>query len=541
MLRGDLTHLHCNGVLIPCDKNWELIWDYWYPLLSLDDFEFSRTWGVKNLKGARLKGSPEKRRFRDIRSTAEGRRVRLVTTANGIGDATWVAEGVAQAIASFPARLGAQEGRTKPLVGLPLVGTGHGGFENNRGELIKALVPALRLAAGDADIDVALVLDDARDYAAVQSIRGNADWKSFTEDELTTADDLGGKAARGELSLFLGAGVSMPLGLPDWKGLLENVAGTRIDEFEPARAPEIAGKWLEILGPERLYEGIADQLTVSGFAAGHLLLADLGVTQTVTTNYDNAYENALDGAHGRQGYRVLTKQLAVQPEPWVLKIHGDVTRPRSMVITNTDYDELPKDERKALLSIIDSLLLTSHLMFVGYSMGDSLFLDAADRVDGARHLSEDRPLPDVATVLALHSEAVLDRPGFRIRAMSPESAGNQVAARRLEIFLDRIAWAATREGRGALAYLLDTDYEDLFADDPQIGSLRAALKEVSRLAQRGPTQGDNLAWDRINQFLREIGAISRPWRTPQEHRDFHTRRGQGFRDRDRARRTHDQA
>ena len=42
---------------------------------------------------------------------------------------------------------GDDSGRARPLVGLPLVGTGHGGGRQQTGEIVKCLLPALRETA----------------------------------------------------------------------------------------------------------------------------------------------------------------------------------------------------------------------------------------------------------------------------------------------------------------------------------------------------------------------------------------------------------
>lgn len=165
------------------------------------------------------------------------------------------------------------------------------------------------------------------------------------------------------------------------------------------------------IGRDHFRNGAAAMLTASGFAPAHLLLASLGSKQTVTTNFDRAFESALNGAIGAANYRVMTQQLAQQPLSWLLKIHGDVDDPNSMVITEDDYEILEAD-RPALIAIVDSLLLTSHLMFVGYSMADPIIVKAAERVGRIRNLAANKPSRPLATVLALDPAAVSTLDGF---------------------------------------------------------------------------------------------------------------------------------
>lgn len=169
-----------------------------------------------------------------------------------------MADGVVDAIADLSTReLPPVPGRVKPLIGLPLVGTGAGGFETTRGVLIHELLPALIGAAREYDVDIALVLIDQRDHAAVQAVRRDF-WTEFVEEQpeiardLDIADELGGRAARGELSLFLGSGVSVPLDVPDWKTLLSTI-------FPPNYLDLFAGDGPTTQLSERLLQ-LADEL-----------------------------------------------------------------------------------------------------------------------------------------------------------------------------------------------------------------------------------------------------------------------------------------
>jgi hypothetical protein len=498
VLRGDLTQLHCSAILVPCDNNWELVWEYWSDLLQEEQFDLhSSTWG------ARLKGGGGGR-FWDV-APNRSRGIRLVVTADDQRNAHWVAKGVVEAIETFAKDLPRPRGRVKPLVTLPLVGTGAGGFDNRRGLLISALLPALRKAARDADIDVALVLRDDRDHAAVQGQRSAGDWEEFNAEHLSNADQLGARAARQELSLFLGSGVSVPLGLPDWKGLLKELTGKPIPAYSIEDAPFIAQK-LQDGGMKTLHAQVAERMDVSGFAPAHLLLAALGIRKTVTTNYDTAYETALDGSYGVNKYRVLTRQLAAQPEPWILKLHGDVRRPESIVITTDDYTRLDK-EHGSLHALVESLLLTSHLMFVGYSMGDLDFVKVADQVRKVRALAAESADENFATVLALHPGAVMQQEGFATIAML-KGQDDEAAARRLEIFLDRISWAAATQGQRSHVYLLDSDYKDLLADKPASTRLRDLLEALVDLPEDDPARKSN-AWPQVEAMLTDLGARPR--------------------------------
>ncbi len=57
--------------------------------------------------------------------------------------------------------------------------------------------------------------------------------------------------------------------------------------------------------------------------------------------------------------------------------------------------------------------------------------------------------------------------GERRYYVASDHVESNLAARRLEIFLDRMAWSASRTAGGAHEYLLDDHYRDLIGDDTE--------------------------------------------------------------------------
>lgn len=201
-------------------------------------------------------------------------------------------------------------------------------------------------------------------------------------------------------------------------------------------------------------------------------------------------------------YHTLAREHAVQPKTWLLKIHGDARRPDSIVLTTSDYARL-ESEHRAVLAVLETLLLTSHLLFVGYSMEDDDFTAAADRVRRIRALAETPSQDDFATVLALHPESVKPQAGLKTIPMLV-SGDTLAAARRLEIFLDRVSWAAAREHQRSHAHLLDPHYDDLFVNDPAATRLRELLAPLVTLDPGDPGRKSS-AWERVELLLRDFG------------------------------------
>lgn len=129
-------------------------------------------------------------------------------------------------------------GRDRPLVAVNLLGSGEGGLASRRLALCDHLVPALRSAADRTAIDVALVCWGAEAYSAAQRARkklvqsGDPTWTiantwalGLTSNHLLDSfSELAAAARAGHLVLFIGAGVSVNAGVPDWRRLIELVA-----------------------------------------------------------------------------------------------------------------------------------------------------------------------------------------------------------------------------------------------------------------------------------------------------------------------------
>jgi hypothetical protein len=64
---------------------------------------------------------------------------------------------------------------------------------------------------------------------------------------------------------------------------------------------------------------------------------------------------------------------------WLLKLHGTVASPADIVLTREDYLRYP-DRRGALAALVQALLITRHMMFVGFSLGDDNFHRIVDDV-----------------------------------------------------------------------------------------------------------------------------------------------------------------
>ena len=176
-------------------------------------------------------------------------------------------------------------------------------------------------------------------------------------------------------------------------------------------------------------------------------------------------------------------------------MHGDVDQ-RQLVISRDEY--LAYDALwRPLASMVQTAMMTRHLLFVGYSLTDENFVRLGRDVS----LLLDRMKLDrvVGTVLSLRHEAMLKAlwgEDLQIVPMATPETAPPAAARVLDIFLDRVAMNAASE---ECSYLLDPRYKALI-DNP--GSL--VIRNLIELGHAVDKEHDN-RWRDIAEFLKRYG------------------------------------
>jgi hypothetical protein len=127
---------------------------------------------------------------------------------------------------------------------------------------------------------------------------------------------------------------------------------------------------------------LRDRLKATEYGLTQGLLASLPSREAITTNYDTLFESACDAIEGDRP-AVLPYESARPEGRWLLKLHGCIARDESIVLTRSDYLDIPS-RHGALFGLVQAMLMTRHMFFVGYSLSDEDFHQLIHEVRLAR-------------------------------------------------------------------------------------------------------------------------------------------------------------
>jgi hypothetical protein len=504
---GDLTKIACDAWLLPTDSSFSIT-DIWARAIGLR--------GAARLEEPRWSPGEYARRYRRITGSDV-----WLGKVGGQGTAGFVeaAQQFVRGAAAQCRRAADAEGR-RPLLAINQLGSGKGGGKFRKGEGLPKVMDEVQtmLARDEVDVDVVLVTWGETAEAAAQWYRSTNRWHEAPEwrfahrnDRLQSlAADLAAELRRNRASIFIGAGVSTGAGLPTWRELLEKIGASckppltasdiaRISDERDTAA--ILSERLERNG-KSLGLALAKELRAKKYSLQHALLASLPCSEFITTNVDDLFEQACATA-GRSV--AVAPHIEPDAERWLLKLHGSVTEPRSMVFTRDSFLQMTRQSR-ALMGLVQAMLLTRHMIFVGYSLRDEDFHELMFEVRSA--FPESRPKQKLGTVLTLVEDplqAELWKDTVDVVAFHPQlptGAGPEQRAKaireaipELQKFLDLVGLLAADKA----SFILDPTYSDMLTPSER----KFANAIGSTLAQR--PRGEDGPWTELEDHLRRFG------------------------------------
>jgi hypothetical protein len=521
---GDVTHVECDAWMLPSDSQYN-VEHYWTAGVSGLGEQLSKTTSADFSAGSVL-AIP-------VAEWDQMKPLPILTAVplHGIRDRNGLDE-LAEAVGAF-IEVGAREAKTraarhrrpKALLAMPALGTGQGGGKGIRGEVLKVLLDSARAAAMRNDVDVVLVLKDPRIFALAQQQRTHDEWTNLSPDLVVKAQELAVFARDGKLVPFMGAGVSISAGGPTWETLIRHLAeGVEMSTEEtksltrPNRSALDQAAYLRERYTEKARsigddsastffgKAIAAAVSSERYGLAPALLASLRTEQAITLNYDDLFERA--AADFDDARTVIPGAVgATRSTKWLLKLHGSISEPASIVLTRDDYLGF-NATREALSAIVKANLITHHLLFVGFGLADDHFHQIIH--DVRQSLPNDSNGPGYATAITLIADPLdstlwkgqLDLLPMESPPLSDppltETARVIKAGRQLEIFLDALVVFAT----DSHSYLLDDDFATALS--PAETSLRSKLLVL----QTGATdeERNTAGWRAVSRMFDDLGS-----------------------------------
>lgn len=424
----------------------------------------------------------------------------LLETSNEHGDLNSLLDRMEGAIRHVRSAVEESVPGKRPMIALTLPGVHAGGFRDQYAAAARGTLERLAALAGEAGgPDLVMVLAHRADYAALQYLRrqpqsqtpivGNPEWAPALE----IARQIAELAAHDSLTLFIGAGASAGSGLPDWQGLLLSTTN------DPEITQAIIERRIEMVDvaaiieqeklPRNFKSQVADSLDSPLYSLTQALLTSLRIPEAITTNFDKSYESA------HSEVAVFPRAGETWSQPWLLKMHGDVEQPDTIVLTREDYTRLEMNSAPTA-SILQSRMMTSHVLFVGYSVSDENVIRLARQVQQFRLAYGTGGAEPIGTVLVPRFDTLKARLWSDVLRFV-ELPDNEDGGRNVLLFLDHLAMHASSD----VSFLLNDKYEALLThDDLAIKESLGALLKV-----RGSATPSDSIRDAVDTFLRRLG------------------------------------
>lgn len=244
---------------------------------------------------------------------------------------------------------------------------------------------------------------------------------------------------------WCGAGVSLGSGLPAWSGLVRAMIDQSLAEplaelpreqadelhfmYENGAFEDVVDFCRESMGEGEYRDFLARTLGRGDPSALHKKIASLPVPAILTSNQDRLLEAALVQVRGELP-RVLTSQDTItlwkhlaKRDFFLLKIHGDIVRPDTVVFTARDYithvfGNLP------FMTFLQRMILGHSILFMGTSLKD---VYVRRILEETTYITEGVGLPHYALLPnpgSIQAQLLRDKYNIRVIAYDPGPSGD---------------------------------------------------------------------------------------------------------------------
>jgi hypothetical protein len=195
-----------------------------------------------------------------------------------------------------------------------------------------------------------------------------ASLEQFTRKYLKSLND-------GNAAIFAGAGLSIPAGFVNWKGLLKEIAEELNLEIDKENDLVALAQYYvnEKGGRGAINQKLIEEFTKhSSLTPNARLLAKLPIKFFWTTNYDTVIEQALDNANKSIDNKIAPENLSLskpRTDAILYKMHGDISLPHKAVLTKDDYENY-NTERQLFTTALQGDLVAKTFLFIGFSFDD---------------------------------------------------------------------------------------------------------------------------------------------------------------------------
>ncbi len=177
----------------------------------------------------------------------------------------------------------------------------------------------------------------------------------------------------------IGAGLSRNAVVKDgdppalWRELAKEMAKALYVDKDDS-VIEILSAYEHSFGRQKLVQQVGIKIRAHDAKPGdvHLAFAGIQFKDLVTTNFDTLLESAYENLDKRPFPIVDESLLSAEnyyPGPRIVKLHGDLSHPDRMVLTEDDYDSF-LTRNPLLVTSVTAMFVDRTAMFIGYSLDD---------------------------------------------------------------------------------------------------------------------------------------------------------------------------